>query len=224
MAVFARPLLPATVTFMEITEFGYGLCRAGLAANQTCFEWTSGLNNLGRVGTEFIFHYEIAKYIAEGRDRIGGRVVGFYDSVKETMWPPSIRGPTKVSRNTRRKYLVIGYDNQIITLIQAQRYLNDGILIAECKGLLRAMTRYDRIRSAYIVGICGWTTNDPIDVELEHAKNRIITTISAQKTDIGTNFSIAHGSEPSSTLLHYPRLTRFSMPPAVFCIEMLRHS
>lgn len=126
-------------------------------ANEICRRWSGGLRDLRSEGSEFILHYEVARCLAEMSGDSGAQILDFDQAAVDAQRWWRARLVHKVSRNTRRRYLVVrGAHPARITLLHVQRYALPDYFASETKGAARAMLKYGFVESVIMVGVGGW--------------------------------------------------------------------
>lgn len=143
-------------------------CEAGRIANRTSLSWTAGTEDIGTSGTQFIFSYELARLLHENREPLGLVRIEFDKALAEVRALGGGRPPSRVSRNTRRQYMILHQACGARQIIRAQQYYNEGLVTSEAKGLVSALFNYPKIEAAILVGIAVWRgANDPAQFLLE---------------------------------------------------------
>jgi len=158
-------------------------CEAGKMANRTYLNWTSDTGSVLTSGNQFIFSYELARLIHENREQLGTSHLEFNRALAEVQVLGGGLSPRRVSRNTKRQYMVLHQTCGALRVIRAQQYYSEGLASSEAKGLVRGLLKYPMLESAILVGIAGWQgANDPtgflLDCRkiLEHEFDGIIDT------------------------------------------------
>ncbi len=150
-------------------RFGDEIARIGFAelfsqlqlvihrANGTCLKWSAGKLDLSCTGSEFITQYEVTKYFSELAGGCAGQQLEFDRAAIEAQYPSKDLVGSKVSRNTKRLFLVVrGAQQDKVTLIRAQRFVAPSYFAAEAKGAARAVLQYGNVRSVILIGVGGW--------------------------------------------------------------------
>ena len=137
-------------------------CKAGKIANRTCLNWTADRQSLVTPGAQFIFSYELANLLHENRAQLGLVRIEFDRELIEVHGLVGGRTATRVSRNTKRQYMVLHQSSGARRVIRARQYYNEGTASSEAKGLVRALSNYPTLEAAILVGVAGWRgANDP---------------------------------------------------------------
>lgn len=108
-------------------------------------------------GSEFIFQYELAEHMWRYRAELNLARLDFDRALVE-IYARDNRRPIRnaISRNTRRKFIIMHQHSGEKSVIRAQQFHDRGIVVAEAKGLLRAFVDYNLFTFAALVGLAAW--------------------------------------------------------------------
>lgn len=153
--------LRVPVNNISMSELTGGLYAVVRQANDTCRKWSGGTLDLRSPGSEFILHFEVARYFAELTGKCGGQSIDFNRAAVELNQLSNEQVSSRVSGNTKRLYLILRHTNKKrAILIRSQRYSSPAYFVAETKGAARAILRHSSIDAAIIIGVGGWRSEN----------------------------------------------------------------
>lgn len=150
---YRRPCL-LEMPMKNITDVA---CEAGTAAFSRFCRWSNTTESKLPHGSEFIFHYELADHLWRYRAALNLARLDFDRALVEVCARDG-KYPARnaVSRNTRRRFIVMHQHSGEKIVIRAQQFHGRGIIVAEAKGLVRAFVNYNSFTSAALVGLAAW--------------------------------------------------------------------